>query len=49
MNFVSLIQVRNDWEKINNSLMVKSMMPDGGVEGCAFIFSCENSKITTHC
>ena len=22
---------------------------DGRVEGCVFIFSCENSKITTHC
>ena len=23
-------------------------LQDGGVEGCVFIFSCENSKITTH-
>ena len=26
-----------------------SCLQDGGVEGCALIFSGENSKITTHC
>ena len=31
------------------SNLLRLSLQDGGVEGCELIFSCENSKITTHC
>ena len=37
-----------DWLQVYAQAPVK-LLQDGGVEGCGLFFSCENSKITTHC